>query len=141
MSIALKCLARQRYAVAAFGSGLSIWMQLEAQRPVSRVFLALHSPIGGGGARKFKRLGHKRLLQESGIPIGTLFENGTPRAVCVPGRTWKAVDGWGSRLAATFADCVSANFAFRVQPLHLGNVTASLVPRCLGGVRSGPIVC
>ena len=39
-------LTRQRHAVAAFGSGPSRWMQLEAQRRISRVFIAVRSPLG-----------------------------------------------------------------------------------------------
>src|SRR5208283_944584 len=39
-------LTRQRHAVAAFGSGPSRWMQVEAQRRISGVFIAVRSPLG-----------------------------------------------------------------------------------------------
>jgi len=94
------CFSR-RSAVAAIGSGPSSWMQLEAQRRISRPFLALHEPLGDRGAKKSATLCQEREKSTVGQRRGWNRRQGPPGAngFC------RESGGCESRLAAAFADC------------------------------------
>jgi len=91
----------RRSAVAAIGSGPSIWMQLEAQRRISRPFLALHEPLGDRGAKKSATLCQEKAKSTVRRRRGWNRRQGPPGA----NGSCRESDGRETRLAAAFADC------------------------------------